>query len=1271
MKHSTYWTYRLVIWTVLLAGVVGAVTLVSVRYVLLPEIDKYREPIVRSVSQALGQTVEIGRITGDWRGLRPALTFFDVQVHEFGGQRTLALDRVDTVLSWRTLISGTIVFKLIEFSGSHVEIRRDSLGTLWLAGEALQRREAGARSRVMKWLFAQQEIVVHGAQVTWIDEMRSAPALEVREIGLRIENNGLRHRLGVIGTPPAGLASNVSVSIEFFGESIEDFAGRGRLYAEFDYANLALVREWVSLPVEMDSGLGVMRLWIDVENRSVRKVIAEANLVNVAGRLDAELDAFELASLSGRVQWQVDSAGSSVALSGLTLETADGLRLPPADISIRTPHSSQSRRELRVRSLDLAPLAGLSKMLPVSAETRQRIVGLQPSGKIEDLKASWPRDGHPVQNLKLEAQFRELAANPSGKVPGFSGLTGSVSIADGGGAISLNSGVAALDYPQLFAGPIPFDYLTADAGWEYAEGRLRVDVRSLSFTNEHAAGKVNGSYVFPGEGLGDINVRAVLVRAEVQDVWRYFPNALANTRDWLKQGLAGGRSDNVKLHFAGPLDKFPYANERDGIFEVTASVRGGTVRIDDDWPLIEGINAEFRLDRDRIDIEPRKATIMGADVSKTRVSILDIGKSEVRLQVDGKAAGEVEQYLRFVENSPVDRYTKGVTAKMRGQGIGALALRLELPFFEPSKLAVDGDLDIAGPKFNVAAEVPQLIDYAVRIEFDKSAVALRNGRAHMLGGPVRFGSASDVKGKGVNDIFIVGRAQADALAAFSDLPVLRRLYGEAEWEGRLDFKRSAAHLRFESTLVGLGSRLPAPLGKLESTVLPIRADVWIKGQGESEYAASIENIGSARFLAKNGGGLERGAIAFGGEARLPREAGIRAQGRLASLDYDGWRELFAETSAKDLSVIQNRLKAVDMHVGSFLFGGRSFSQLHISGSRIKDSWQLEFSGPQVQGNLVGTSGAEGQRINARFQSLVLEANPPTVSAADSEAQRLQRSQQIPAALNVIVDALRYEGKDLGRLELLAEPMDDGWRLDRLAVANPDGRIDVKGHWRIAGRPHAEYTVRFESKDNGKFFKRLGYDETIVGGTGLLSGPVSWLGGPFEPDLPTLNGKLKLEAADGRFAQVDPGAAQLIGILSLQALPRRITLNFKDVFSTGFSFDRIDADVTVTDGVARTDNFRMDGVAADVSMQGQVNLVTKTQDLEVHVRPMLTSAAAVAGAAVVNPLVGVAALLVQKALGDPVEQAASRDYRVTGSWQDPQVTRIERQPVSAGTSAPGK
>ena len=1267
--HGSYWLIRLAGWIVLVIGIAWAVAVVGLRYFLLPGIDAYRDPIVRSVSQAIGQKVEIGRIKGDWRGFRPALTFFEVRVHEGGGQQTLALDRVHTVLSWKTLISGTIVFKRIEFSGSHVEIRRDSIGTLWLAGEALQRRRAGDRSQSMKWLFAQEEIVVRGAQVTWIDEMRSAPALQIKDIDLRIENDGLQHRLGVTGTPPVDLASKVVVSIEFNGQDLRDFAGSGRVYTEFEYANLALARKWVPLPFEIDSGLGVMRLWLDIENRSLRQIIAEADLVNVSGRLGESVDPFALASVSGRIQWNEEESVRAIAVSGLTLETADGLRLPPADIRIRIPRQKESRREIRISSLDLAPLAGLSALLPVGAETRQRIEDFKPAGVIEELTASWVKGETSARELEAKAQFRDLAIDPVGSAPGFSGLGGTVSVNDSGGSLALKNGQSRLVYPQVFFEPIPFDYLKADAQWQHAGGKLQVDISSFSFTNEHAAGKVNGFYTYPGEGKGEIDLHAALVRAQAEDVWRYFPNKLETTRNWLRQGLVAGSASDARLRFKGPLSKFPFTDKADGLFEISASVSDGVVRIGEKWPLIQSISGEFRMDRDRIDIAPSVASIMDADVSQTRVSILDIGKRDVRLSVDGKAAGEVGQFLRFVENSPVAAYTKGATANMRGQGIGTLALNLDLPFFERSQLAVGGRLDIAGPEFELAAKVPELSDYAVRIEFDRTGVALRNGRGRMLGGPIRFSSAPETTNKGVPTTYLGGRAQANDLAAFFDLPALRRLYGEAEWNGQLDFKEdSVTHLRVDSTLEGLGSRLPAPLGKPDSSTLPISVQAWIKRGGPSEYALELEQIGSARLIADEGE-LQRGEVVFGGVADLPQRDGLSARGRVSSFDYDGWRGVFAETRAGNLASAEDHLRTLDLRVGSFRFGGRSFSQLHIEGKRVKDSWQLALDGPQVKGNVVSTSGEDGQRINARFRSLVIARSPPTVTEVDADSVQVNR--RIPAALNVIVDALEYEDKPLGRLEMLAEPEPEGWRLDRLAITNPDGRVDIKGRWRIVNRPRAEYTVRFEATDNGQFFKRLGYEETIVGGTGSLGGPVSWLGGPFEPDLPTLNGKLKLQALDGRFAQVDPGAAQLFGILSLQALPRRISLNFKDVFTTGFSFDKIEADVTITDGVARTDDFHMDGVSANVSMQGEVDLVNRTQNLDVRVTPMLTGAAAVAGAAVINPLVGVAALLVQKALGDPVEQAAAREYQVSGTWQDPQVERVEREPEAGSAPAPGR
>jgi uncharacterized protein YhdP len=61
---------------------------------------------------------------------------------------------------------------------------------------------------------------------------------------------------------------------------------------------------------------------------------------------------------------------------------------------------------------------------------------------------------------------------------------------------------------------------------------------------------------------------------------------------------------------------------------------------------------------------------------------------------------------------------------------------------------------------------------------------------------------------------------------------------------------------------------------------------------------------------------------------------------------------------------------------------------------------------------------------------------------------------------------------------------------------------------------------------------------------------------------------------GQFLKSEPGAARLLGVLSLQALPRRLMLDFSDVFGEGFAFDFVRGDVRIEQGVATTNNFQM-------------------------------------------------------------------------------------------------
>jgi uncharacterized protein YhdP len=218
---------------------------------------------------------------------------------------------------------------------------------------------------------------------------------------------------------------------------------------------------------------------------------------------------------------------------------------------------------------------------------------------------------------------------------------------------------------------------------------------------------------------------------------------------------------------------------------------------------------------------------------------------------------------------------------------------------------------------------------------------------------------------------------------------------------------------------------------------------------------------------------------------------------------------------------------------------------------------------------------------------------------------------------------------------------------------------------LGAASRTDVTVRLEVSDIGRFFSRLGWYQGVSGGSALLEGPVAWAGGPYRVDIPSLSGQLRLEAKNGRFRKIEPGVAKLLGIMSLQALPKRVSGDFRDVFSKGFSFDRITANLNIAKGVAHTEDFLMAGSAARAGMRGDVDLAAETQNLIVRVTPSLSESIAV-GAGIVNPAVGVAAYLAQRALKDPFSQIASFEYSVTGTWAEPVVARIN---VPTETASP--
>ncbi|PTJ02644.1 DUF3971 domain-containing protein, partial [Staphylococcus succinus] len=101
----------------------------------------------------------------------------------------------------------------------------------------------------------------------------------------------------------------------------------------------------------------------------------------------------------------------------------------------------------------------------------------------------------------------------------------------------------------------------------------------------------------------------------------------------------------------------------------------------------------------------------------------------------------------------------------------------------------------------------------------------------------------------------------------------------------------------------------------------------------------------------------------------------------------------------------------------------------------------------------------------------------------------------------------------------------------------------------------------------------------------------WRKAPWQPDEATLNGIIHTQLGKGEITEINTGhAGQLLRLLSVDALMRKLRFDFRDTFGEGFYFDSIRSTAWIKDGVMHTDDTLVDGLEADIAMKGSVNLV---------------------------------------------------------------------------------
>ena len=1265
--------------------------ILALRYAVLPEVERYRPQIEKYLSEATGQQIGIGTLDAYWVGLQPALRLQNIVIHDRQGLPALQLEQVDARLAWDSLLFLQLRLAQLEILAPNLLLRRDTDKRLFVAGLEMSAKPQDEPG-FSQWLLSQHSVVVRNARVRWQDDARGAPELALSEFNFKLENDGDTHQFGLTALPPAALATRFDVRGELKNFRDERAHWQGELYAAIDNADLAGWSDWIDYPVPLREGHGGLRLWLGFAEEQLTRLTADVRLSKLNVQLRSDLAQLELNKLEGRISVARQRDTLALDLVNIALDAANGIRIAPMNLTLRfTDGPAQRQLSATANHLDLGALSQLAGFLPLDQRFVEPLRVHSPQGQIDDLKLSWSdpltSSGGDLRKWSMDARFTRLGLQSSERVPGIQGLSGRIKGDQGAGKLKLALRQGSVDLPMAFAeAGIAIDELDADLEWDQTRDGMAVSLRNARFESADASGEANGTWREDTHGgLGIVDLTARVNRANANAVWRYLPLVVGeSTREWLRTSLLGGTASNARLRLKGNLADFPYTKPKSGEFEVRAQINDAVLDFADGWPALTDIRGDIVFAAERMQLNVKSARSLGANVRNVVADIPDLIAEENVVMLRGLASGPTGEFLRYIESSPVGASIDNFQRMIVAEGNGLLDLNLNLPLARIEQSKILGSYRIDDNRVRID-DLPWISNVRGQLQFSGHELFARNLQGRLLGGLLNAEIRTVDKALVVG---LKGEVTAPGLRSEWELPLFDRLEGSARWIGQVRVSANGIESSLNSNLLGLVSTLPEPFAKkatdsrmlsIERKPLPSpkpgsRVDAGGTASATTE-AINLTLAGTARAqlirqISAAGPVISRGFITLGSDNGTLPERDLLISADMPSFDLDFWRQALTATKTandKHTSAPTTWLlptQRFDLHTNRLRAFDKDFDDLRLTGTRSGALTRAAIRSAAFNANLTYDESGAG-RLSGTIPHLNIPESAKTMVTDTAGAKRARDVVTKLPAIDLKIDKLSYKKNELGRLQLNAENSHGDapqWNAT-FNLNNPDGDVDG----RVAWRPDdalSQTQLAFEIKSNnvGKTLDRLGFADSLKRGSAKLAGTLSWQSSPVDPDYPTLTGGFHLSAEKGQFNKLEPGVGRLLGILSLQSLPRRITLDFRDIFSEGFAFDDIEGDFNVLNGLMNTDNLEVSGPAAKVFMKGDIDLVAETQNLRVKVQPALGESIAVgAMLAATNPVTGVIAWAAQKLLKNPLDKVFAYDYKVSGSWTDPKVDKLGDEP----------
>ncbi|MDJ0928458.1 MAG: YhdP family protein [Gammaproteobacteria bacterium] len=1256
---------------ILLALFVGALRL------LLPLVPTYQQEIRRIATDAIGLEVEFQRISASWPLRGPELQLFDVRLSDRRAFETvMTADEVAVGLSLVRLLTDQVVtVDYVGVNGARVDVQRLADGSFLVQGRDLNAL-LPANTAGEPVDLPQLDVEVEDLAFAYRDEASDIPPLEGMFERLRLELDPAAimadGRVELTGVS----SGTVEVALDLTGR----LSGHRANPAEVGW-DFAVNGEDLILPpllslatrqqLPFSGARGDLVLAGRMRGLQPQSILAEVSLTGVAvGTTIGEIEVFD--RVAGNFEWERRANGWLIAANELRLGRDQQL-WPRSSLSLAVATDGQAGLRNITAEASFLRLQDVYAILNGLAtdQMRRDLLPAAVTGDVRNFTADINLAGDTPARYNFALAFDQLGVRefPGGLTA--AGLSGTIAGDQDGGRLELDTAGVEIALPQVFLRPITADALSGLLVWRVTTDGVRV--LSDSFAVETIAGEASSRFEFslPRAGGGmrldlDASVRA----GEAINILDYLPlrRFPPDVTRWLQRAITAGRVPEARIRFRGPLREFPY-DHGEGLFRVDMRIEDGRLDFANRWPVVESLAGDFVFDGISFYSRSNSGRLGGLNVRDVEVRIDDLRRGV--LDIAGQQRVTMDGLFGFLRASPLAEQLGDTFRRATATGPVAADLSMRLPLARLRDYELRANFDLEAATLGLEGLAFGFSDIQGRVTLDKTRLSADSLEAMLLGEAVtaKLRPTQSSGSRFSHYVLVEGSNAVQSWADALNLPLADRLTGSASWRAMAmipqirDEASAGLHLLLRSDLQGVGSDFPAPLEKAADSVAPLYLDLGFGRPGVIDVLGRWrDDLHWALRLQDSGGRweLERGLVNAGGDrAELPAEPGLQLRGRLARFSVANWIELTRAAQQSGGGGLFGALQQAELQADELVLFGQLFRESEIAISRAGSGWLMAADGEGIRGSAgmpLDFDRTEPWQIDLR-QLWLRETAAGDGGSMDPRA--------LPP-LQVAVQDFRIGEINFGQLNMEIRPGIDGVTASPLEINGDSFTISGDGAWLVVGNDvqmqRSRLRARLVSTDVEDTLQRLGYEPVIESDSAEAVADISWPGSPDAEFLARASGDFSIEFGAGSLLQLDAGGGRLLGVLSIASLPRRLSLDFRDVFDEGFGFDFLRGDFTLDDGNAYTCNLGLEGSVADMGVVGRTGLGARDYDQLAVVRPHVSNLMIVGGFAAGGPVGGAAAAVFSQIFKKPLSELGESYWQIKGPWETAGAERLARADV---------